>query len=64
MACLPCSWWRFYKRLLLSNAAVERGWGLYVGVVLVFVIVSLLLSAIPMWLDYFLKSRIKLRWDW
>ncbi|GAB4819671.1 hypothetical protein N2152v2_006717 [Parachlorella kessleri] len=58
------NWWRFYKRLLLSNAAVERGWGVYVGVVLVFVIISLLVFAVPMWLDYFLKSRIKLRWDW
>ncbi|GAB4819764.1 hypothetical protein N2152v2_006810 [Parachlorella kessleri] len=58
------NWWRFYKRLLLSNAAVERGWGVYVGVLLVFVIASILAAAIPAWLNHYMKARVKLRWKW
>ena len=59
-----CSWWRFYKRLLLSNAAVERGWGVYVGVVLVFIIASILAAAIPAYLYHYMKLRTKFRWKW
>ncbi|GAB4819763.1 hypothetical protein N2152v2_006809 [Parachlorella kessleri] len=57
-------WWRFYKRLLLSNAAMERGWGVYVGVLLVFIIASMLTTAIPAWLNFYMKSRTKFRWKW
>ncbi|GAB4819670.1 hypothetical protein N2152v2_006716 [Parachlorella kessleri] len=58
------NWWRFYKRLLLSNAAVERGWGVYVGVVLVFIIASILAATIPAWLNHYMKTRTKFRWKW
>ncbi|GAB4819680.1 hypothetical protein N2152v2_006726 [Parachlorella kessleri] len=56
------SWWRFYKRLLLSNAAVERGWGLYVGVLLVFLITGSICSIIAFWLNRYIKAHLKFRW--
>ena len=43
---------------------MERGWGVYVGVVLVFIIASMLTTAIPIWLNFVLKTRTKLRWKW
>ena len=60
----PRRWWRFYKRLLLSNAAIEHGWGVYLGVLLVFIIASILTTAVPAWLNFYMKSRTKFHWKW
>ncbi|GAB4819663.1 hypothetical protein N2152v2_006709 [Parachlorella kessleri] len=58
------NWWRFYKRLLLSNAAVERGWGMYVGVLLVFIIATALGIVFGVWLNHYMKLRTKIHWKW
>lgn len=60
----PYSWWRFYKRLLLSNAVVERGWNMYVGALVVFIVACLGSAAVCTWLTFVLKTRTKFRLKW